>query len=67
MRSSQTPPQGGAMMLQIHVSYTDDNLYKAAYSFMRALFWAEEPGQLMGFMGFIAVHGAAKSWTALRD
>ena len=55
------------MMLQIHVSYTDDNLYKAAYSFMRALFWAEEPGQLMGFMGFIAVHGAAKSWTALRD
>ena len=67
MRSSQTTPHGGAMMLQIHVSYTDDNLYKAAYSFMRALFWAEEPGQLRGFMGFIAVHGAAKSWTALRD
>lgn len=57
MRSSQITPQGGAMMLQIHVSYTDDNLYKAAYSFM--------PGSILGRGAWPAhgVHGVhSGSW-----
>ena len=44
-------------MLQIHVSYTDDNLYKAAYSFM--------PGSILGRGAWPAhgVHGVhSGSW-----